>query len=54
MTEQYQISEYTQTAAALALLNEKYCGQLFEVTTTKGMEEAKKARAMEGAPWRMQ
>jgi hypothetical protein len=47
-------SEYTQTAAALALLNEKYCGQLFEVTTTKGMEEAKKARAMEGAPWRMQ
>lgn len=45
MTEQYQIQEYTKTAAAIALLKEKYRGQLFEVTTTKGMEEAKKARA---------
>jgi hypothetical protein len=45
MTEQYQIQEYTQTAAALALLNEKYSGQLFAVTTTQGMDEAKKARA---------
>ncbi|MCB1918621.1 MAG: hypothetical protein KDJ28_01420 [Candidatus Competibacteraceae bacterium] len=45
MTEQYQITEYNQTAAALAILNEKYSGQLFEVTTTKGMDEAKKARA---------
>lgn len=45
MTEQYQIQEYTQTAAAIALLKEKYSGQLYAVTTTKGMEEAKKARA---------
>jgi len=45
MTEQYQIAEYTQTAAALAILREKYSGQLFGVTTTKGMDEAKKARA---------
>lgn len=45
MTEQYQIQEYTQTAAAIAFLQKKYSGQLFEVTTTKGMEEAKKARA---------
>lgn len=45
MSEQYQITEYNQTAAALAMLNEKYSGQLFEVTTTKGMDEAKKARA---------
>jgi len=44
MTEQYQISEYTQTAAAIAILREKHSGP-FEVTTTKGMDEAKKARA---------
>lgn len=42
---EFQIQEYTQTAAALAILREKYSGQLFEVTTTKGMDEAKKARA---------
>ncbi len=44
MTEQFNITEYNETAAALSLLREKYSGQRFEVTTTKGMEEAKKAR----------
>lgn len=44
MTEQYQIVEYTQTAAALAMLREKHCGP-FDVTTTKGMMIAKEARA---------
>jgi len=44
MTE-YQITEYNQTAAALAILRDKYSGQLFEVSTTKGMNEAKEARA---------
>jgi hypothetical protein len=44
MTEQYQIAEYTQTAAALAILREKYSGP-FDVTTTKGMTVAKEARA---------
>lgn len=44
MTEQYQIAEYTQTAAALAILREKYRGP-FDVTTTKGMTVAKEARA---------
>ncbi len=39
-----QIAEYTQTAAAIAILREKHSGP-FEVTTTKGMDEAKKARA---------
>lgn len=42
---EYQIQEYNQTAAALAILYEKYSGQLFEVTTTKGMNAAKEARA---------
>lgn len=44
MSEQYQITEYTQTAAALAMLREKHCGP-FDVTTTKGMIIAKEARA---------
>ncbi len=44
MNEQYQISEYTQTAAAIAILREKHSGP-FEVTTTKGMNAAKEARA---------
>jgi len=44
MTEQYQIAEYNQTAAALAILREKYRGP-FDVTTTKGMTIAKEARA---------
>ena len=43
MTE-FKIAEYNETAAALAVLREKYC-TVFDVTTTKGMEEAKKARA---------
>ena len=45
MIEQYQITEYNHTAAALAILREKYSGIAFDVTTTKGMEEARKARA---------
>jgi hypothetical protein len=44
MTDQYQIQEYTQTAAALAILREKYSGP-FDVITTKGMSVAKEARA---------
>ena len=44
MTEQYQIAEYSQTAAAIAILREKYHGP-FDVTTTKGMGMAKEARA---------
>ena len=43
MTE-FKIAEYNETAAALAVLREKYC-TVFDVTTTKGMDEAKKARA---------
>jgi hypothetical protein len=39
-----KIIEYTETAAAIAVLREKYC-TVFDVTTTKGMDEAKKARA---------
>ncbi len=40
-----QITEYNETAAAIAILRDKYSGQLFEVTTTKGMIEAREARA---------
>ena len=39
-----QITEYNETAAAIAVLREKYC-TVFDVQTTKGMDEAKKARA---------
>lgn len=41
---EYRIAEYNQTAAALAELQSRY-GRLFDVTTSKGMEEARKARA---------
>ncbi len=44
MTEQLKITEYNETAAALALLREKYSGP-FDVTTTKGMSLAREARA---------
>ena len=44
MTEQLKITEYNETAAALALLREKYSGA-FDVTTTKGMSLAREARA---------
>jgi hypothetical protein len=45
MTEQYQIQEYTKTAAALTVLAEKYGNVAFDCTTTKGMAAAKEARA---------
>lgn len=45
MPAQCQIQEYNQTAAALAILNEKYSGQQYETSTATGMSEAKKARA---------
>lgn len=40
-----QIQEYNQTTAALSILREKY-GRQFDVTTTKGMTEAREARAV--------
>lgn len=39
-----EIAEYSQTAAALSDLRHRYSGVAFNVTTTKGMDEAKKAR----------
>lgn len=39
-----EIAEYSQTAAALSDLRHRYAGVAFNVTTTKGMDEAKKAR----------
>lgn len=45
MTEQYQIQEYSQTAAAIALLRQKYGNVAFDVATTKGMDAARQARA---------
>ncbi|MGP8288987.1 DUF1351 domain-containing protein [Vreelandella zhanjiangensis] len=39
-----QIAEYKPTAAALKKLTDTYGGLVFEVTTTKGMNEAKAAR----------
>lgn len=42
--EKFQITEYSQTVAALALLREKYA-RPFDASTTKGMEEAREARA---------
>lgn len=39
------IVEYRQTDAALAELRQKYATVVFDVTTGKGMEQAKKARA---------
>lgn len=40
-----QIAEYNETAAALSILREKY-GRQFDVTTMKGMTEAREARAV--------
>ncbi len=45
MTEQFQITEYSTTAAALSELRTRYSGQ-FDVATTKGMALAKEARAV--------
>jgi len=39
------ISEYNQTAAAISVLRQKYVGFSFEISTTAGMEAARKARA---------
>ncbi|NJM12645.1 MAG: hypothetical protein HC889_12925 [Synechococcaceae cyanobacterium SM1_2_3] len=39
-----QIAEYNETAAALAELKNKYC-TVFDVQTTKGMSDAREARA---------
>lgn len=44
MNEQYQIAEYSQTAAALSILRKKYSGP-FDVTSSKGMSAAREARA---------
>lgn len=41
---EYQITEYTQTAAALTELRSRYVRQ-YDVSTTAGMAEAKEARA---------
>jgi len=38
------IVEYSQTAAALAALNAKYAGKVYDLTTTKGDAEARAAR----------
>ena len=38
------IAEYSQTAAALADLNQRYRGVVYDVTTTKGMDAAKRGR----------
>lgn len=38
------IAEYSQTAAALADLNKRYKGVVYDVTTTKGMDAAKRGR----------
>lgn len=39
-----EIAEYSQTAAALSDLRHRFLGVAFNVSTTKGMDEAKKAR----------
>ena len=39
-----EIAEYSQTAAALSDLRHRFLGVAFNVATTKGMDEAKKAR----------
>jgi colicin import membrane protein len=44
MNDRYQIAEYNTTAAALEILRGKYSGP-FDVTTTQGMDAARKARA---------
>jgi myosin heavy subunit len=40
-----QIAEYSKTAAALAELHSIYHNAVYDVTTTKGMKEAKEGRA---------
>ena len=40
----YEITEYQQTAAAIAILREKHAGP-FDTTTKDGMNTAKEARA---------
>lgn len=37
-----EIEEYSQTAAALSDLRHRYLGIAFNVSTTKGMDEAKR------------
>lgn len=44
MSNEYQITEYNQTAAALTELRSRYV-RTYDVTTTAGMAEAKEARA---------
>lgn len=44
MSNEYQITEYNQTAAALTELRSRYVRQ-YDVSTTAGMAEAKEARA---------
>ena len=44
-----EIAEYSQTAAALSDLRHRFLGVAFNVSTTKGMDEAKKARWQEDA-----
>ena len=39
-----EMAEYSQTAAALSDLRHRFLGVAFNVSTTKGMDEAKKAR----------
>ena len=39
-----EIAEYSQTASALSDLRHRFLGVAFNVSTTKGMDEAKKAR----------
>ncbi len=40
-----EIVEYNATRTALAALNQTYKGIIFDVSTAKGMDEAKNARA---------
>jgi hypothetical protein len=39
-----EIAEYTATEAGLATLRQQFAGRVFDVATTKGMDEAKAAR----------
>ncbi len=48
----YEIAEYSSTVAVLADLRKKYENTVFDVTCTKGMIEARKARA-EIREWRV-
>ncbi len=43
-TTEYQITEYNETAAAIAILRNKY-GTVFDVSTPKGLNAAREARA---------